>query len=144
MFNTHQMCVTYQLKKKETNLLILHLNQVTPAAGIIRPNHIAEVSVHHEEFQTLEEFIDGVPQNLWCEDNRDKEVILVVKVRGSYTIESRNHRVHVRHCVTAKTKRIDPEPKSSRQIQGTVLHRSDIQSLSSYDVVDHLRNLHSP
>uniref|UniRef100_A0A2N9EHA8 Inositol polyphosphate-related phosphatase domain-containing protein n=1 Tax=Fagus sylvatica TaxID=28930 RepID=A0A2N9EHA8_FAGSY len=118
--------------------------EVTPAAGIIRPNHIAEVSVHHEEFQTLEEFIDGVPQNLWCEDNRDKEVILVVKVRGSYTIESRNHRVHVRHCVTAKTKRIDPEPKSSRQIQGTVLHRSDIQSLSSYDVVDHLRNLHSP
>jgi hypothetical protein len=77
-------------------LLILHLIQVTPAAGIIRPNHIVEVSVHHDEFQTLEEFVDGVPQNWWCEDNRDKEVILVVKVRGSHTTETRNHRVRVR------------------------------------------------
>ncbi|KAM4082692.1 hypothetical protein ACB094_08G001300 [Castanea mollissima] len=119
--------------------------EVTPAAGIIRPNHIAEVSVHHDEFLTLEEFVDGVPQNSWCEDNRDKEVILVVKVWGRYTMETRNHRVRVRHCVTAKIKRSDPELNSTRQIQGTVLHRSDIQSLSSsYDVVDHLRNLHSP
>ncbi|XP_023900245.1 type II inositol polyphosphate 5-phosphatase 15 isoform X2 [Quercus suber] len=119
--------------------------EVAPAAGIIRPNHIAEVSVHHDEFLTLEEFVDGVPQNSWCEDNRDKEVILVVKVRGRYTMETRNHRVCVRHCVTAKIKRSDPELNSARQIQGTVLHRSDIQSLSSsYDVVDHLRNLHSP
>lgn len=76
-------------------LLILCLNQVTPAAGIIRPNHIAEVSVHHNEFQT-KEFVDGVPQDCWCEHNRDTEIILVVKVRGSYTTEARNHRVCVR------------------------------------------------
>ncbi|KAG2713503.1 hypothetical protein I3760_04G178300 [Carya illinoinensis] len=69
--------------------------QVTPAAGIIRPNHIAEVSVHHNEFQT-KEFVDGVPQDCWCEHNRDTEIILVVKVRGSYTTEARNHRVCVR------------------------------------------------
>lgn len=119
--------------------------EVTPAAGIIRPNHIAEVSVHHDEFQTLEEFVDGVPQNWWCEDNRDQEVILVVKVRGSHTIETKNHRVRVRHLFTAKTKRIDPAPDSSQQVQGTILRRSDFQHLSSScDVVDHLRNLHSP
>ncbi|KAE7997704.1 hypothetical protein FH972_002311 [Carpinus fangiana] len=119
--------------------------EVNPAAGIIRPNNIAEVSVHHDEFQTLEEFLDGVPQNFWCEDNRDKEVILVVKVRGCHTTEMRNHRVRVQHCFTAKTKGIEPAPNSSQQIQGTVLQRSDIQRLSnSYDVVDHLRNLHSP
>ena len=53
-------------------------NQVTPAAGIIKPDHIAEISVHHEEYQTLEEFVDGTPQNSWCEDARDMEVILVV------------------------------------------------------------------
>lgn len=112
---------------------------------MIRPNHIAEVSVHHDEFQTLEEFVDGVPQNWWCEDNRDKEVILVVKVRGSHTTETRNHRVRVRHCFTAKTKWIDPAPDSSQKIQGTSLHRSDFQRLSSScDVVDQLRNLHSP
>ncbi|RDY05478.1 Type II inositol polyphosphate 5-phosphatase 15, partial [Mucuna pruriens] len=53
--------------------------EVTPATGIIRPDQIVEVSVHHEEFQTLEEFVDGVVQNSWCEDSRDKEAILVVK-----------------------------------------------------------------
>lgn len=121
------------------------MTQVTPLAGIIRPNNIAEVSVHHDEFQTLEEFVDGIPQNFWCEDNRDKEVILVVKVRGCHTTEMRNHRVRVRHCFTAKTKGIEPAPNSSQQTQGTVLQRSDNQRLSSsYDVVDHLRNLHSP
>ena len=51
--------------------------QVSPATGIIRPDQIVEVSVHHEEFQTLEEFVDGVVQNSWCEDSRDKEAILV-------------------------------------------------------------------
>ena len=124
---------------------------VTPATGIIRPEHIAEVSVHHEDFQTLEEFVDGVLLNSWCEDARDKEVILVVKVRGRYTTESRNHLVHVRHCFTSKKKQNDLEP-DSRQIKGTVLHRSDFQRLSSsHDVVDHIKNvadhlksLHSP
>ncbi|KAG4997662.1 hypothetical protein JHK82_028431 [Glycine max] len=53
--------------------------EVSPATGIIRPDQIVEVSVHHEEFQTLEEFVDGVVQNSWCEDSRDKEAILVVK-----------------------------------------------------------------
>lgn len=125
-------------------LFIFHLDQVTPAAGIVRPNHIAEVSVHHDEFQTLAEFVDGVPQNSWCEDNRDKEVILMVKVRGSYSTKTRDHRVHVRRCCTSRTKQFVPEPNSSSQIQGTVLHRSDFQRLSSSNnVVDDLRNLHS-
>ncbi|KAF5482308.1 hypothetical protein F2P56_002890 [Juglans regia] len=119
--------------------------EVTPAAGIIRPNHIGEISVHHEEFQTLEEFVDGVPQNWWCEDNRDKEVILVVNVRGSNTTKTKNHRVRVRHCFTSKTKRFGPELNNSRQIQGTVLHRADVQLLSSsYDVVAELQDLRTP
>ncbi|KAF3455195.1 hypothetical protein FNV43_RR05643 [Rhamnella rubrinervis] len=118
--------------------------KVIPAAGIIRPDHIVEVSVHHEEFQTLEQFVDGVPQNWWCEDARDKQVILVVKVRGKYATETRDHRIRVRHCFPAKTKQIGQEP-DTRQIKGAVLHRSDVQRLSSsYDVVDQLRNLHSP
>ncbi|KAK2402457.1 Endonuclease/exonuclease/phosphatase family protein [Trifolium repens] len=71
--------------------------EVSPATGIIRPDHIVEVSVHHEEFQTLEEFVDGVVQNSWCEDSRDKEAILIVKVHGNYTIQTRNHRVRVHH-----------------------------------------------
>ncbi|XP_015873617.3 type II inositol polyphosphate 5-phosphatase 15 isoform X1 [Ziziphus jujuba] len=118
--------------------------EVIPAAGIIRPDHIVEVSIHHEDFQTLEEFVDGIPHNCWCEDARDKEVILVVKVRGKYTTETRDHRIRVRHCFPDKKKQIGHDP-DTRQIKGTVLHRSDVQRLSSsYDVVDHLRNLHSP
>ncbi|XP_022744557.1 type II inositol polyphosphate 5-phosphatase 15 isoform X2 [Durio zibethinus] len=119
--------------------------QVTPAAGIIKPDNVAEVSVHLEAFHTQEEFVDGFPQNWWCEDDRDKEAILVVKVHGRYTMETRNHRIRVRHCCSGKMKRIDPKPSDSVQVQGNLLHRADYQRLSaSYDVVDHLRNLHSP
>ncbi|KAG5004416.1 hypothetical protein JHK86_028555 [Glycine max] len=120
--------------------------EVSPATGIIRPDQIVEVSVHHEEFQTLEEFVDGVVQNSWCEDSRDKEAILVVKVHGNYTIQPRNHRVRVHHCYSSQKKPlIDSQPDGSRHIQGTVLHRSDFQPFSSsYDVVDQLQKLHSP
>ncbi|KAJ7978310.1 Type II inositol polyphosphate 5-phosphatase [Quillaja saponaria] len=119
--------------------------EVAPTTGIILPGHTVEISIHHENFHTQEEFVDGIAQNCWCEDARDKEIILVVKVRGNYTSEARNHRVCVRHCFSAEKKQMDPTPNSSRQIQGSVLHRSDIQRLSSsYDMVDHLQNLRSP
>jgi hypothetical protein len=120
--------------------------EVSPATGIIRPDHIVEVSVHHEEFQTLEEFVDGVVQNSWCEDSRDKEAILIVKVHGNYTIQTRNHRVRVHHCYSSKKKQLaDPQSNDSRNVQGSVLHRSDFQRLSSsFDVVDQLHKLHSP
>nr|TKS04155.1 hypothetical protein D5086_0000145910 [Populus alba]TKS04157.1 hypothetical protein D5086_0000145930 [Populus alba] len=120
--------------------------EVTPAAGIIKPGHIAEVSIHLEDFPTLEVFLDGVPQNSWCEDTRDKEAILVVKGRGTCnTNETRNHRIRVRHCCSSQTAQLDPGPNGSDQVQGNLLHRADYQHLSSsYDVVSHLRNLRSP
>ncbi|XP_073223082.1 type II inositol polyphosphate 5-phosphatase 15 [Cicer arietinum] len=117
--------------------------EVSPATGIIRPDQIVEVSVHHEEFQTLEEFVDGVVQNSWCEDSRDKEAILIVKVHGNYTIQTRNHQVRVHHCYSSKKNKLtDPQPKGS--IQGSLLHRSDYRLSSSFDVVDQLHKLHSP
>ncbi|KAK7391861.1 hypothetical protein VNO78_20284 [Psophocarpus tetragonolobus] len=120
--------------------------EVSPATGIIKPDQIVEVSVHHEEFQTLEEFVDGVVQNSWCEDSRDKEAMLAVKMHGNYTIQPRNHRVRVHHCYSSKKKPMfDSQPDGSRHIQGTVLHRSDFKPLSSScDVVDQLQKLHSP
>ncbi|KAJ1404018.1 WD40/YVTN repeat-like-containing domain superfamily [Sesbania bispinosa] len=119
--------------------------EVSPATGIIRPDQIFEVSVHHEEFQTLEEFVDGVVQNSWCEDSRDKEAILVVKVHGNHTIQTRNHRVWVHHCYSKKNQVMDPQPNGSKHIQGSLLHRSDFQRISSsFDVVDQLQKLHSP
>ncbi|KAL7252356.1 hypothetical protein ACSBR1_007024 [Camellia fascicularis] len=118
--------------------------EVSPAAGIIKPDHIVEISVRHEDFQMLEEFVDGVPRNWWCEDARDKEVILVVKVHGSCTTETRSHRIRVRHSFSGKTMHMDNKDNSGH-IQANVLRRSDFLRLScSSDVVDHLRNFHSP
>ncbi|MED6123837.1 hypothetical protein PIB30_053209 [Stylosanthes scabra] len=119
--------------------------EVIPATGIIKPEHIAEVSVHHEEFQTQEEYVDGIVQNSWCEDSRDKEALLFVKVYGKYTTQTRNHNVRVHHCYSSKKNPIASQPNSSRPVQGGVLHRSDFQRLSSsYDVVDQLQKLHNP
>ncbi|KAF8038425.1 hypothetical protein BT93_B1078 [Corymbia citriodora subsp. variegata] len=119
--------------------------RICPVSGIIKPEHTTEVSVHHEKFQTLEEYVDGVPQNWWCEDNRDKEVVLEVRVSSSYMTETRNHRIRVRHCSSSKGKQADHISLDSKQSQINLLHRSDLQRLSdSYDMVDHFRNLHSP
>ncbi|XAR65839.1 Phosphoinositide 5-phosphatase [Bertholletia excelsa] len=119
---------------------------VSPATGIIKPDHIMEISVHHEEFHTHEEFVDGVPQSCWCEDDRDKEVILVVKVHGCCTTASRSHRIRVRHCFSGKRNiRTDTNKDNSSHIQQNLLRRSDFQRLSSSsDVVDHLKTLYSP
>ncbi|KAJ8755470.1 hypothetical protein K2173_019268 [Erythroxylum novogranatense] len=87
--------------------------EVTPAAGIIRSDHFADVSVHHEEFHAVEESVDGIPQNWWCEDTRDKEVILVVTVQGSNAVETKSHRIHVRHCFSARPVRIDSSKSNS-------------------------------
>lgn len=113
--------------------------------GMIEPDQTVEMLVRHEKFQTLEEFVDGVPQNGWCEDTRDKEVILVILVGGTYMTRTRSHRVRVRHCSMARTKQVVVKPSSHFKRQPQVLQRSNIQHLSdSYDIVEHLRNLHSP
>ncbi|EOA29354.1 hypothetical protein CARUB_v10025640mg [Capsella rubella] len=104
--------------------------EVTPAAGAIKPDSAVEVSVHHEEFHTLEDFVDGIPQNWWCEDTRDKEAILVVNVQGGCSTETVCHRVHVRHCFSAKTLRIDSNPSNSKS-QSLKKNEGDSKSLSS-------------
>ncbi|CAH2065593.1 unnamed protein product [Thlaspi arvense] len=120
--------------------------EVSPGTGIIQPNQIAEVAVHLEDFPTVEEFVDGVSQNSWCEDARDEEVILVLVVHGRFSIETRNHRIRVRHCPRggrSANKHYGDKPRTTGQINA--LHRSDYQPLSNtLDVVEQLRNLHSP
>lgn len=113
--------------------------------GMIEPDRTAEVLVRHEKFQTLEAFVDGVPQNGWCEDTRDKEVILVIQVGGTYMTRTKSHRVRVRHCSIARTRQVVVKPPSDIKGQPQVLQRSNIQRLSdSYNVVEHLKNLRSP
>nr|XP_011464429.1 PREDICTED: type I inositol 1,4,5-trisphosphate 5-phosphatase 12 isoform X2 [Fragaria vesca subsp. vesca] len=112
--------------------------EVTPAAGIIKPEQSAEVSVHHEEFHTSEEFVDGIPQNWWCEDTRDKEVILLVKVQGSCSAQTYTHRIRVRHCFSAKTvPRIDIKSNSSRRGQPSPKQKQPANSSSETNSKKH-------
>lgn len=123
-----------------------HWLQVNPSKGMIEPDETVEVSLHHEDFQTLEEYIDGVPKNSWCEDARDREVILVVKVHGGCCTKMGNHRIRVRHCFLPKTKDIDTKLGNRvLETQRNLLHRSNIQNLNtSHDVFDQLRKLDTP
>ncbi|XP_054815742.1 type I inositol polyphosphate 5-phosphatase 12 isoform X2 [Prosopis cineraria] len=85
--------------------------EVIPAAGIIKPEQYVEVSIRHEEFHTSEE-IDGIPQNWWSEDTRDKEVILVVHVQGSFSAQTCSQKISVRHSFSAKSVRVDSKSDS--------------------------------
>ncbi|CAL5394733.1 unnamed protein product [Camellia sinensis] len=116
--------------------------EVSPAAGIIKPDQVVEISVHHEEFHTLEDFVDGVPQSWWSEDTRDKEVILVVNVKGSCSIETRCHRVRVRHCFSAAAKPvlIDSRNNSSRKSRENSHRLRHVGSAN--DLGDEPRSLH--
>ena len=97
--------------------------------------------MQHEEFHTREEFIDGVQQNSWCEDARDKEVIMAVKISGSFSAYSKTHRVRINHCFSPKTAHSQSSANSERT-QASLRHRSDFSHLgSSSDVVDDLHKL---
>ncbi|KAK8574210.1 hypothetical protein V6N13_097199 [Hibiscus sabdariffa] len=92
--------------------------EVTPAAGVVKPDSSVEIAVHHEEFHTLEDLVDGIPQNWWCEDTRDKEVVLTVVVYGSCSTETKSHQIRVRHCFSAKTVCIESKPSAPKKSQG--------------------------
>ncbi|KAF5452812.1 hypothetical protein F2P56_027775 [Juglans regia] len=111
--------------------------EVTPAAGVIRPEEFVEVSINHRDVLTLEEFVDGIPQNWWSEDTRDKEVILVVKVRGDCSTQTQSHRILVRHCYSGQTIRIDSKSNISRKNQVPVQRPEFRQQSSTFsNVVD--------
>ncbi|CAN4114931.1 unnamed protein product [Withania somnifera] len=114
--------------------------EVNPVTGVIAPNQIVEILFHHEDHQTLEEFVDGIPQNSWCEDAKDNEVMLAIKVRGCFSTERKCHHVHVRHCSSGEPLPTKVRPNNSARPQPNVLHRSDFQASGFDDLI----NLNSP
>ncbi|KAK1277589.1 Type I inositol 1,4,5-trisphosphate 5-phosphatase 12 [Acorus gramineus] len=120
-----------------------HWLEVTPAAGVIKPGHIVEVSVHHKDSHTMEDFVDGIPQNWWSEDTRDKEAILLVNVTGNFSREVKTHRIRIHHCFSSKPTHSDSR-ETSRRIQSNLLNRSDFQNLGTSDVNDDFLGLHFP
>ncbi|KAK2359217.1 Endonuclease/exonuclease/phosphatase family protein [Trifolium repens] len=91
--------------------------EVSPSIGIVKPEQTVEVSVRHEDLHASEELVDGIPQNRSSEDTRDKEVILVVHVQGSSSVQTHSQKIHVRHCFSAKPVRIDSKSNSARRNQ---------------------------
>ncbi|CAH9125158.1 unnamed protein product [Cuscuta epithymum] len=72
--------------------------EVTPAAGMVKPDQTIEVLVRHYDFNTSEESADGgVAQSRWSDDNKDKEVVLLINVVGSRSTETITHQVRVEH-----------------------------------------------
>lgn len=112
--------------------ILCFVNQVTPAAGIIKPDQAAEILIRHEEFNKLEDTVDGIPQSWWCEDTRDKEVILLINVTASRSTEARTHKVHVRHSFSANAVRTTSKSSSRRsQGGGSSHHRSALRHVGS-------------
>lgn len=95
---------------------------------MIKPEQTVEVLVRHEEFHTLEEFVEGIPQNWWSEDTRDKELILVVNVQGSCSTRVNTHKICVRHCLSSKTLHLDSQlSSSSKRGQPASSHPSEVR-----------------
>ncbi|XP_056848524.1 type I inositol polyphosphate 5-phosphatase 13 isoform X1 [Raphanus sativus] len=100
--------------------------EVTPAAGMISPEGTVGVKVHHEDFHTMEECVDGIPQSWWCEDTRDKEAILLVNIRGSCSTTMTSHSIKVRHCYSAKACLLESKPKHlTKNLGGSRRHQTD-------------------
>ncbi|XP_062088654.1 type I inositol polyphosphate 5-phosphatase 12-like [Humulus lupulus] len=110
--------------------------EVTPAAGMIKPEQAVEVSIRHEELHTLEEFVDGIPQNWWSEDTRDKEVILAVNVQGNCSSGTNSHQICVRHCFSSKTLRLDSKLSTSSKKSSFQMAESRQPNSSCCDATD--------
>lgn len=118
--------------------------QVCPAVGIIKPGQTLEVSIRYSEFCTQEEFVDGILQNWWCEDTRDKEVVLLINVTGTGSTWTRSHRLYARHHLSLGSEGGDRNGPSRRN-QSSQQQNSDAKDLSSSsDVASGLSTLRGP
>ncbi|KAH9311866.1 hypothetical protein KI387_026901, partial [Taxus chinensis] len=97
--------------------------RVFPASGIIGPGGTIEICVHHEDFLTEEEYVDGHPKNSWCVDKRDKVVALLVNVRGNGSSKTKQHRIFVCRCMSSRVQ--FPSIEKDEAIQTNALQRSN-------------------
>ncbi|XP_057527554.1 type I inositol polyphosphate 5-phosphatase 13-like isoform X2 [Amaranthus tricolor] len=111
--------------------------EVSPACGVIDTEQSMDVTVRHTESHTLGDLVDGVPQNWWCEDTRDKEVVLAVQIKCSTSMEFTTHRIRVRHCYSTRRSHIGSRTNSSRRGSNSSHYRSESQRRdNNLDMVD--------
>ncbi|XP_049358822.1 type I inositol polyphosphate 5-phosphatase 12-like isoform X1 [Solanum verrucosum] len=104
--------------------------EVTPAAGIIKPDQAAEILVQHEDSQSLEDSVDGTPLSRWSEDTINKEVTLMIFIKASQSTEARTYQVHVRHSFSADALSVNSK-NSGRSNEGSSHHRSTLKHAGS-------------
>uniref|UniRef100_A0A3Q7JU49 MSP domain-containing protein n=1 Tax=Solanum lycopersicum TaxID=4081 RepID=A0A3Q7JU49_SOLLC len=104
--------------------------EVTPAAGIIKPDQAAEILVQHEDSQSLEDSVDGPPQSRCSEDTINKEVTLMIFIKASQSTEARTYQVHVCHSFSADALRVNSK-NSGRSNEGSSHHRSTLKHSGS-------------
>ncbi|KAL5983104.1 hypothetical protein ACLOJK_017185 [Asimina triloba] len=113
--------------------------EVSPATGVIKPAQMAEVSLFHPEYKTLEDIMDG--QSWLSDDTKEREAVLLVKITANFSTETSIHRVQVRHCFTARHARSDSKVGTKRALQTCLQHRSELRNLPvSSDSADDSRN----
>ncbi|KAK4742134.1 hypothetical protein SAY87_000135 [Trapa incisa] len=116
--------------------------EIMPAAGVIKPEQSVDISIHHEEFNILEELLEGIPHNWLAEDTGDKEAMLTLEVHGSCSTEKRCHRIRVRHCFSEKAPTAPSKssslPKKIQSGGGThKIDRKKSNSLNERNTDDH-------
>ncbi|KAJ3681203.1 hypothetical protein LUZ60_015692 [Juncus effusus] len=75
--------------------------EVNPATGMIKRGSTVEIIIRHEDFEKREEYVDGILQNWWFEDIREKEATLFVIITGANSTDFTTHRIHVKHNKTS-------------------------------------------
>ncbi|GAA0145330.1 phosphatase [Lithospermum erythrorhizon] len=92
--------------------------EISPSAGMIKPDQDTEVSIRHEEPHTFGEHADAIPQSWWSEDTRDKEAMLLLHVRGNCSTETKTHRIIVSHRLSPDAVSLESKSIGSRRNQG--------------------------
>ncbi|CAN8285333.1 unnamed protein product [Cochlearia groenlandica] len=82
--------------------------EVSPGAGMIKPDASVQVKVHHEDSRASSDESNDVvvtQQNSLSEDNMacDKEVTLIINIQGSCSTITTSHCIKVRHCSSSSS-----------------------------------------
>ncbi|XP_059287735.1 type I inositol polyphosphate 5-phosphatase 12-like isoform X1 [Lycium ferocissimum] len=95
--------------------------EVTPASGMIKSGQDTEILVRQEELCNSEDTADV---SKWSEDTREEEVILMINMKASRSMEVRTHQVHLRCSFSANAGFMLSRNSSSRN-EGSSHHRSN-------------------
>ncbi|CAL9046601.1 type II inositol polyphosphate 5-phosphatase 15-like [Musa acuminata AAA Group] len=72
--------------------------EVTPRTGIIKPGKTVQVSMWHQNIDTVDEFTGRSHKTQQNNDSSDKVAVLKVRITGNYPTDCKSYEIHVSHC----------------------------------------------